>query len=285
MSAGDHQTTVRPFATRPKFATVRLACFVVGTILLIALAVLTMHNVPVPDWTKWTPASCMPHSCFCEIDHGLPVRQPSDSMSSLTFVLAAAIVLGLRRSGDPKTPLFDGFRILFAISLIVIGLGSAFFHASLTLVGQTADVLGMYLLVTLLVIFAIGRRRMKVRGSIIAALYVLSNVLLLALLIEVPALRRYVFAALVLALLWIETRPSPAGVAVRSFRYLVTAVGILAFGFLLWALDLTHTVCSPTSVVQGHALWHVMSALSALCIYLFYQDQPWPEAPSSLNQV
>ncbi len=210
-------------------------------------------------WTTWREASCLPDRCFCESVREGIVRQPSNAISSGAFVVVALFVLVRSRSSA-------AWR--FACAVFVVGVGSAFFHASLTFWGQTIDVLGMYLVATFLLLDSLSRSR---RWSAVNqnVLYVGGNAALLALLAGLPSLRRYAFAALVLAILWSEWTHRHRGIVTAPRRALAAAVGVLAFGFGVWILDITRVVCAPDSVWQGHALWHVSGALSAWLAYRY----------------
>jgi hypothetical protein len=210
------------------------------------------------DWSLWLPATCMPDRCFCEADRLVGLRQPSNTISSLAFCVVAAVVV-LRNESD---------KYLFWAATTLIGLGSAFFHASLSFIGQTFDGLGMYLLATLLLLWgAQGRLRWGMRQRLLA--YVLGNAALLTVLILAPALRRYVFAALIAGVLLLQRQKGPLSVG-TSRGFLAWAAGMLALGFLIWVADLTKAVCYPTSIFQGHAVWHLFGAGSALMICLHY---------------
>ena len=41
----------------------------------------------------------------------------------------------------------------------------------------------------------------------------------------------------------------------------------------IWILDITDKLCSPTSIFQGHALWHILGALSIFLGYLYYRSE------------
>jgi len=205
-------------------------------------------------WTGWAPATCLPDGCFCEAVRHTLIKQPVNALSSLAFCLVA-LVVWLRGGGRSHS------RDLFVFATMVIGLGSAFFHASLTFVGQTIDVLGMYLLVTLLLLWS-AQRFVTLTGLQQAALYVLGNAGLLTMLVQVPVLRRYVFGGLVIAVVVLE---------VRSRRTLSRdvwwAVALLTTGFVIWMADITGTWCSAGSLVQGHAVWHLCGAAASYRMY------------------
>ncbi len=220
----------------------------------------------------------MPDRCFCESVGAGPVRQPANSVSSSAFVIVAIIALWQARTGRDANRRAAG---RFAVAVALVGIGSAFFHASLTFWGQTADVLGMYLVATFLLLESVAKRTgWSARRH--DAIFWGGNAVLLAVLIGVPEFRRYLFAALVGAILWSEWRNAQLARASASATPLVTtplattplmatplasAVGVLAIGFAVWVLDITRVLCAPESPWQGHALWHLCGALSTWLAY------------------
>ena len=230
------------------------------------------------SWAAWRQATCMPGHCFCEhVAPGL-VRQPANAVSSLAFVAVGSWVLWRaardRRNGaDTRTLTHQPvYSALFGAACLLIGVGSAFFHASLTFAGQFVDVFGMYLIATVILLYGLGRGRGISAGR--AALgYVGLNAVLALCLYFLPGTRRYLFAVLILIAIWTEVaarRRSASTMAVRWFRW---AAGALAVGFAIWILDITRAVCRPESLLQGHAVWHLLGAGSAACIYLYYRSE------------
>ena len=55
-------------------------------------------------------------------------------------------------------------------------------------------------------------------------------------------------------------------------KYLWASFVILVLSAIIWILDRTNSVCSPESIFQGHALWHIMNAASILFIYMYYRS-------------
>lgn len=250
----------------------RLDIFLAGLSVVAAMAVPIGLSAFGVRWTDWLPATCMPDGCFCEAVRSGWLRQPSNVISSLAFcVVAALVVLGRGAPAGGSDDRED--RYLFWVTATFIGLGSSFFHASLTFVGQTFDLLGMYLLATLLLLWS-ARRRLAWTSSQRVAVYVLGNIVLLAILIVWPALRRYVFAALVAGVLLAERSNRSTDGALTSRKYLLMSVGLLLAGFLIWILDLTKILCDPGSVLQGHAAWHLLGAGAALMAYAHYHQRP-----------
>jgi hypothetical protein len=189
-----------------------------------------------------TPATCLPDACFCEAVRTGLIAQPANTWSSLAFVLVGAWILA-------RSPMK-----LYGAATISIGVGSAFYHASLTFVGQVADIFGMYLLVTFVLLFNVSR--------FFGPLYIALNLALLAAQIAFPQSRRYLFAAVIAAVLIVEIRSHRI-----ERKWLYWALAAMSAGFLLWTLDITHRLCDPQSLLQGHALWHVLGAVSASCVF------------------
>jgi hypothetical protein len=206
-------------------------------------------------WSDWLPASCYPAACFCERIHDGLVRQPANTLSSLAFLIPAWLVLGTS-AGSPRPPA----AIRFSIALAMIGLGSAFFHASLTFVGQTFDLVGMYLLITVAVLSAAERLGL-LNGARATRWYLGANGVLLVGLLVAPSLRRYLFAALALAAIGLEWRAGRERAGASGA--LTAAVATLGVGFATWALDITRVWCSAGSQLQGNAGWHLLTALAA----------------------
>jgi hypothetical protein len=243
---------------------------------MVGIAIFVLLARSPTRWEGWRPASCMPDRCFCEAVREGSIRQPANTASGLVFLPAAAVVLAMasrrRRRGDVSRKAVTAQPMLvaiFAAATLLIGLGSAFYHASLSFWGQTADVLGMYLIATLLVLFNTARL-WNLSKQIVGPLYLLANAALLWSLVAMPQTRRYAFAVLVMTALGLELAiRSRQGVSGQP-AYFRRAVYVLLFGFTAWTLDITHTLCRPTSYLQGHAVWHVAGAVALVLVFMHY---------------
>lgn len=245
-----------------------------GFALLSTFLILVAHQ-PSP-WVAWRPATCLQDNCFCEAIRPFAVTQPANSISSLAFLLTAGLVLAFPSGQIPRYANSRSQRVdayLFSSALMLIGLGSAFYHASLTFVGQTFDVLGMYLLATVIVLWNLSRS-WRISPSMAVVGYVAGNAVLFSLLVAVPALRRYAFAGLIGTILFLEYRAGSPVPGQRGRVYLWAAIATLGVGFTFWVADITKTVCLPSSWLQGHSVWHFLGAISAGLVYVHYHHAP-----------
>lgn len=256
--------------------------------LLITLALIPLNWLPAP-WETWRPATCMPAACFCEALGTGFIRQPIDTWSNLAFVLVGLLILAdILRPSPTRSNLLAQPRVyglVYAFAVILIGLGSWFYHASLTFVGQWFDVMGMYLLSTFMVLYNVARLR-PLGNRTFAVGYVLFNLALAISLIVVPELRRYLFGVLLAVTIGLEVliRYRTQGFSrIRDdstnrlkprvqIGFFIAALSIYVLAQIIWTLDLNHIVCDPNDLLQGHAVWHILTAASAGLLYLYYRS-------------
>ncbi len=197
-------------------------------------------------------ATCYPNHCFCESLHSGTFLQPANTFSSLIFVVAG-IFLAYRYR--------NSWSYIYSALLAFIGLGSFYYHARFTFVGQTIDTLGMYLLVTLALLAILEKNKKYFLGY-----FLLMNTILLMSLIYLPTWRQQIFGALVLILV--------AALWKKAFfnKYLWISLLVLFTAFIIWICDITRIWCSPDRILQGHSIWHILCAVSA--VLLFQSIQP-----------
>jgi hypothetical protein len=228
----------------------------------------------------WRPATCLPAACFCEAVRAEGLAQPVNTLTSLAYVLLGvwALAGGVRGSDldRPTTLLMRGV----GVALVLLGLGSALYHGTLTFAGQVLDVQGMYVLGTLLVTGALVRRGSLPPRAALWVLLVATGVLLVTQ-VAWPDSRRLLFGLVLVPGIVLEALPSTTGrawpaSASTPFR---VGLGLLAAAYLLWVLDATGVLCDPTSPWQGHGAWHVLTAAAAVLVVAHYARSGPPSPP------
>jgi len=226
-----------------------------------------LMRLPANIWTSWQPATCLKTGCFCEAANiQNPVRQTANTISSLAFVFSGMFIFSQAR---------QKYSAIMGISSIIIGVGSAFYHASLTFIGQFFDVLGMFLLAGFMLVYAL-KRIWNLRLTTTLSLYLALNLFLSWLQIAIPDTRRYVFAIVLVVALTFEyyyrTKAKP-DIEVRWLRY---GIGLLAVAYAIWIFDNTRLFCFEHSLIQGHAIWHILGAISVLFLHRYYLSEISP---------
>lgn len=218
-------------------------------------------------------ATCTTTNCFCETPRsGSLFLQPANSWSSFGYVFAGFFLMLDAQARRGATAFPGEGAIMFGLAAITVGVGSVLLHATLTLWGQFADVLGMYLVSGFSLVYALAKIARLDRAKS-AILYLIVCTALVTVLLIAPEVRRWLFFAVLLSALIIEigfARPLRPNV---MLRYLLLGVLVKAIGFGVWVLDQKRLVCAPDSLIQGHAFWHVCGAVSLWLTYCYFRSE------------
>jgi len=212
-------------------------------------------------WSAYAPATI----AFCEHRLCAWVVEPSNAWSNIGYVLVGLWILQRCRPwpGNPRTAI--------GIAAILLGLGSFAFHATGVRVFEIVDVAGMYLMSGLGLTFALGRLFAwpAARSVTFFVGLVLASSLLMIVLGNDGIV---VFGAQVFSVVGLEValrHTNPPGAVV----WLLRSVGAVSLGFVIWLMDLHGPLCDPDNhLVTGHAVWHVLTALSLAFFYRFQEQ-------------
>lgn len=238
--------------------------------------------VPI-SWEGWAPATCMPKHCFCESLRTGTIRQPANTYSNLGFVLIGLLIVSMLRrnrgiqqsGGTVRNNLINNvpvYTTVYGWAVVLVGLFSMFYHASMTFVGQWFDVMAMYLLASFIILYNLART-LRWSGQKFVSLYITANIVLGTLLAYVPLMRRQLFGGLVALGLVTELYDQIRRKPTINRWYLVAAAVSLGLAFTIWILDIKHIWCSTHSLIQGHSFWHLLCATSSGFMYLYYSSE------------
>jgi hypothetical protein len=226
---------------------------VLATLAVAAAAAVALAALPSAAlWSRLTPADCAE---YCEahtrcgpLAERAAVQQPANAWSNLAYLCVGA--LAWRRRPDAT-------RALFAASCAVLGVGSFLFHASVTREMQWLDMVGTY--AVLIAVLARASSRAFHLADAPVALAALGAAVLVAI------FKWRIDAWIALPLL-LAACALPIAAWVRagriSTRRALVPLGLFAAAFALRQLDVAHVACAPQSLLQGHALWHLLTAAS-----------------------
>jgi hypothetical protein len=224
------------------------------------------------------------------------VRQPANTWSNFGYMLTGLFAFSMgvqdwKRGGRRKSENFlvrhPEFSFLFGISCMYLFFGSFLYHASLTYTFQKMDITGLFSVIVAVLgfnlykIFPYTRIRGKLRSNHVPVIIftLLANYLIFTKLwtlninIFFPSMIITVFITFAL---YIRIRKQHD----YFINYMKASIIVLLLGSLVWILDRSHVLCAPDSVLQGHALWHLLTAGSIFLIYLYYRSVciPFPDA-------
>jgi hypothetical protein len=216
---------------------------------------------------------------FCEAARDAIVLQPANTFSNVGFVIAGLAIA--RRAGAPRTTIAANPRLAAAYGVVVVLLGpaSAAMHATQSALGGHLDLLSMYLVAAFASSYALTR--VLARGTGFFAGVFLAVVAVCELVERIPGhlpvvdiAANLAFGLFLLLALAGEAVLWRRGTGRRQLGWGLASAGSLALAFAIWntAKD-GSPLCHPHSLLQGHAAWHLLCALSAYALYRLYASE------------
>jgi hypothetical protein len=254
-----------------------------GTGILFGIALVLDYSLDSSVWEEMVVSQSALTVEYCEFNH--PERffhQPVNTYSNLIYFFYGMVVfqLGLKdwkafTNGEANTVRkFPYLSLLLAANFIYLSIGSAFFHSSLTWMGQRMDMNATYGLTLSLI--GIGLVQVSVKkelssrmqfGIVGGLLLLIASFLPLALQISSSILLPSLFLILlVLGIINYFQYPAQRIPVLGGLSFILLAVAIQ-----IRTLDVAKVNCDPMSIWQGHALWHLLTATSSLCMYFYFR--------------
>jgi hypothetical protein len=230
---------------------------------------------PLPPgcpWSGFTP----PNLDWCEEELCAWITNPANTWSNLLYVLLGLLMWREARRDRLRT------LALFGPASVAVGVFSFAYHASYTWFLQFFDFVGMFLFCfTVLTRNALrlgwvgaGRQTACFVGGVLA------SSALVPVLFEAGTPIQGIVLLLVLAMIAQELVLRRRDGVRPAHRFWWTALGLIAVAAALSALDVTRTWCDPANHwLQGHALWHLLSAASLYALFRFYVELETPLSP------
>ena len=216
------------------------------------------HALGCP-WHEAAQQLGAPNIKWCESTACAWISEPANTWSNLAYLLVALLV-GWQCRRSPQAELR-----WMAPALLLVGLCSGVYHASNIYLTQVLDFLGMFLFIFWLLVINLQRNQwMDARWQIRS--YAMFVTLGMAMVHAMYLLQwRFQWLIALATLLLIATefsarRFSPQRVPLRDFGLTLALLSAAQSASLA---DLTRLACEPTHPwLQGHALWHVLSAMA-----------------------
>lgn len=244
-------------------------------IITAATAVVSVGLLAVALTFGWLGPDVGRGGSFCEEARDALVKQPANTFSNLGFVvagLAVAIHVSRRGSGAMSA----GLGTAYAVLVVLLGPGSAAMHASQSALGGRLDVYSMYLLASFVASYA-AARLLALPAAGFAVLFVAAlGVCTIAEFTsaDVPVVMTMgnaAFAVLLLSGLVMEVMLRTRVASRLDLRWGLASVAILLVAFAIWNTGKDDAaLCHPHSLLQPHAVWHMLDAVAAWLLFRFY---------------
>jgi hypothetical protein len=253
----------------------RRPIFVAGATAVVSCGLLTLAI-----WRGWLGADIGRGANFCEAARDWPIRQPANTFSNLGFVTAGLLIAwhaGARANIGSGLAAHRHLATAMACLVVLLGPGSAAMHATQSAIGGDLDMLSMYLLASFAVAYAVMRWRRGGTGLLIATF--LAGIVGCELVglwsAKVPVVTysgNAAFALLLLTAVVLEVLMMRRGDARARRGYAYASLASILIAFAIWNATKTW-LCAPYSLIQGHAIWHVLGAVSAYFLYRYYASE------------
>jgi hypothetical protein len=262
-----------------------------GTLAVLAvfiIAFLAFKDVAV--WTDWLPADEFKNPEYGErIYPDSVIHTRMNTWSNLSYILFGFYVialgindwkkgLSLERGYTAHVPIQS---FLFGVALIYSGLGSGFFHASLTRYGQQCDVGAMYAMALCFAAIPIGSwlPRTEIPGThrtlpswpLIAVLVVFGSLYFTYYKWDYSFSEVSTYSSSVLFIFAAVSLFQPG--KYLQIRWFIAAFVSILLAAKIRELDMQDNFTSPDSIFQGHAVWHLISSLYYFFIFLYFRSE------------
>jgi hypothetical protein len=215
---------------------------------------------------------------FCEAGTGL-IRQPANTFSNVGFVAAGLLIAwhaSVPGNVGRRLSTYPWLATAIACVVVLLGPGSAAMHATQSALGGHLDMLSMYLIASFAAAYAVTR---YYRGSAVLLGVAFAGGLVFC---ELVGLYRAplpvviyagnaAFGLLLLLAVVLELRIIRRGARIQH-SYVYVSLGALLTAFAIWNASKTW-LCDPHSLVQGHAIWHLLCAVAAYFLYRYYASE------------
>ena len=214
---------------------------------------------------------------FCEAGRDWAVRQPANTFSNVGFVVAGLLIAWHAGTGPSER---RRRATALACLVVLLGPGSAAMHATQSALGGHLDLLSMYLVAAFAVAYA-TMRWLRGGSRLLAGVFVgalAACEVIGAWDVELPVVMHpgnAAFGALLLTATGLEVAVMRRGETTVRHGYAYGSFAAILVAFAVWNVSKAW-LCDPRSLVQGHAIWHLLCAVSAYLLYRYYASERSP---------
>lgn len=265
------------------------------TALLTLLLYVTFRNTDV--WFLYFDDSLKSNGPWTEALRGSIFRERANTWSNLGFILVGIYIVAYawwdaRRETtrrDPHVVRHPALMALYGLACIVLGIGSGSMHASLMGWAHKADVFGMFIALATLIALQWGRYITAIpfggrhwpAWPLLGAVAVVGSMLLINYSKHLGG-DIAIFVTLIVVSGITIGADALLGNTTQQYRWIAISYGALALAYYIWRLDVARQFSAPDAWIQGHALWHVLNAVTLGAMAVLYRSEsPRPVHPEA----
>jgi len=228
----------------------------------------------------WLGADIGRGANFCEAPRDWFVRQPANTFSNIGFVAAGVLIAwhaGTRQNVRSSLSAHRQLPTAIACLVVLLGPASAAMHATQSALGGELDMLSMYLVAAFAFAYATMRWRRGGTGLLVTTfLAAVASCELVSLAhVTIPVVMttgNAAFGLLLVTATVLEVRIIRRAEVTAQRAYAYGSLAAIVIAFVIWNATQTW-LCDPHSLVQGHAIWHLLDAVSAYLLYRYYASE------------
>ncbi len=259
---------------------IKSVCFTAG-MLLIWIGLNTFLSAHI--WDGMTISKSALTVEYCEFNNATQFfHQRINTYSNLLYFFFGVLIIQIawedyknqNKKSLSRMEQFSLLSALLGINFIYLSIGSAFFHASLTYIGQRVDMNGTSGVSITLLSISIYQIFHKIHLSDTAKyIWVGSLVLFILAFFKIALLvsSSILLSAMILSLTIMSMINYFQFRKERSILLAILSFVLIIVALKIRTLDVQKIGCNPFSWFQGHALWHFLTALSSFCSYAFFR--------------
>lgn len=252
-------------------------------IIPLAVAAISMVLFFMGVINGWFGAPGSNASEFCEASRQGLIKQPYNTWSNISFILAGLSIGWLLMQGQfshnqnsiTQTAFYGTF---YACIVVLLGPGSMAMHATTGSLGGFFDMLSMYLIASFTTAYA-AERFFRLKPLYFVIIY--SLVLVFCIWANFAPYHIIfdffgdtVFLLLIVLTVILEAMNTFLRKLQHNIRWGFGSLISICAAFFIWNITQTGTpLCYPYSPFQGHAAWHILDAFSAFCLFMFYASE------------
>jgi Ceramidase len=220
---------------------------------------------------------------FCERFRPGLIKQPANTWSNLGFITAGLLMAGQLSRGMFKANnnsftagIF--YATFFSCLAVLLGPGSMAMHASGGDLGGFFDMLSMYLVASFTLSYAMERFFSWKPWHFLISFTIILTFCIWADKQPYHIIFGFfgdtVFFIFISATIIFEGLNTYVRKLTHHIKWGFASLGAILAAFGVWGLSTTDGPwCNPDSLIQGHAIWHLLDAVSVYCLFRFYVSE------------